>query len=117
MLKIKPNNVLEFDGQTVKLGGDELPSFLLANLSEKTFIDPGVTVAEIMNLMFHIKDFIENYTCEDYYVVNTVYSAMDMSFFQDVSNITVRREIVVSHENEVINSFFCRLHPQRRRRA
>lgn len=107
MLKIKPNNVLEFEGQAVKLGGDELPGFLLANLSEHISIDPGVTVAEMMNLFFHIKDFIESYTCEDYYVVNTVYSAMDMSYFKPVSMITARREMVVSHENDVIHPLFA----------
>lgn len=107
MLRIKPNNVLEFEGQIVKLGGDELPSFLLANLSQDIDIDPGVTVAEIMNLTFHVKDFIENYTCEDYYVVNSVYSAMDMSYFKPVSKITARREMVISHENDAINPMFA----------
>ena len=107
MLKIRPNNVLEFEGQTVKLGGDELPNFLLANLSQEIDIEPGVTVAEIMNITFHVKEFIENYTCEDYYVVNSVYSAMDMSYFKPVSKITARREMVISHENDSINPMFA----------
>lgn len=106
MLKIKANNVLEFDGKKIKLGGDELPNFLLANLSQPVILGNGVSISELMNLMFHIKDFIEKYTCEDYHVINSVYSAMKMTHLKSATKIVARREMVLSHENKPIYPFF-----------
>lgn len=102
MLKILPNNKLEFEEMEINLGGDELPKFLLANLSESVSIEPGVTIMELLHLFFNIKEFVTNYCCEDYFTVNAVFSALELQEDSDFNCVTGYRELVISHKNDLI---------------
>lgn len=102
MLRIKSKTALEYDGQQVKLGGDELPSFLMANLSSDVEIDEGVTLAELLNLFFCLEQFIYDYTSNEYYVVSTVLNATKLAVHNQYTAILARREMIISMNNEVI---------------
>lgn len=102
MLKILPNNKLEFEGMQVNLDSDQLSKFMLASLSEPVSIEPGVTIMELLHLFFNIKDFVTDYCCEDYFTVNAVFSALELQEDSEHNCVTGYRELVVSHQNDLI---------------
>jgi len=113
MLKILPQNKLEFEDVEVNLGGNELPKFLLANLSEKVDVAPGVTIMELLHLFFNIKEFVTDYCCEDYFTVNAVFSALELEEKHDYSCVEGYKEMVVSHQNELIRPLLTEFKEQK----
>lgn len=109
MLKLLPNNKMEFEGSQVNLGSDELPKFLLANLSEPVDLAPGVTVMELLHVFYNIRDFISDYCCEDYFTVNAVFSAVELQQTDTCLYIEGYKELIVSHENTLIRPLFTEI--------
>lgn len=102
MLKILPNNNLEFEGSPVNLGSDNLSKFLLANLSEAVDIAPGVTITELLHIFYNIRNFVTDYCCEDYFTVNAVFSSLELQEGHGYTYVEGYKEIIVSHENSLI---------------
>lgn len=115
MLKILPQNKLEFEDMQVNLGANELPKFLLANLSEQVDIAQGVTVVELLHLFFHIREFITDYCCEDYFTVNAVFSALELEENHNHSYVEGYKELVVSHSNELISPLLVEFKTQNKK--
>lgn len=107
MLEIQPKGELIFEGQQIELAPQQLSKFLLANLSELVSIDGDVSIGDLMHVLYPIKDFISDYTCEDFGVVQAIFMGVTLDHQKPSSTVFARREMIKSIDNELLISFFA----------
>ena len=92
------NGTLSLDGKRVSLPLDDMRPFLMANISEPCVLD-GANMKDIMNVFFHLQDFIQDYFLEEYHVVNALVSTMKP--IQRIERVEFYKEMVVDGDHFV----------------
>ena len=100
MLKIKKQAKLEFDGNPLQISPNDLGDFLLGCLSEQVTIEEGVTMGEVMNITFHLKDFVLKYYVEYYEQLNALIASGIM--VEPISKVILFKKMVISPEGEMM---------------
>jgi hypothetical protein len=72
MLEIKKNKIMLLDGDEIDLPSSKVGEFLIGNLENNVIIDDDVNIGELVHLFYDIKDFINNYFCEEYEAVRSL---------------------------------------------
>lgn len=98
MLIIEGNGALLLDGTPVSLPMEQMREFLLANTSEPCMLN-NATVGDIMNLCYHVQDFIQDYFLEEYHVVNAL--ACTLRPERRIERVEFLKEMVVDGDNYV----------------
>ena len=79
----------------VSLPMEEMKGFVLASTSEPCTIE-GATLGGLMNIFFHVQDFIRDYFVEEYHSVNAILVALKPK--RRIESIKLRKSLVVNGE-------------------
>lgn len=100
MLQIQKQAKINFDNQPLEISPNQLGDFLLGAVSEQVTLGEGVTLNDIMNVTFHLKDFIYQYFIEQYEGLNSIVTSGVM--LEPITKIIVYKELIISPEGETI---------------
>lgn len=98
MLTIGNNGKLSLNGKQVSLPMEEMSDFLLANVSQPCTLD-DVKMKDLMNVFFHLQDFIRNYFLEEYHMINACVSTMHSD--QKIERVEFGKELTIDGEGRV----------------
>ncbi len=97
MLEIRKDNALYIDGNKVLLTGSELTKLLIGCLDAEITIEKGVSVGDVMHVLYNIKDFVNDYFAEEYESVRSVVTVGNL--LSPAESITIRKGIEIDEKN------------------
>ena len=98
MVQIQKKGKINFEGKELKILHNQLGDFLLTSISEQITLEEGVTLSELMNTFFHLKDFIRSYFIEEFDALNAIISSGTV--IDPISEVIVYKEMIISSEGD-----------------
>jgi|TARA_R110000851_G_scaffold112921_4_gene237335 hypothetical protein len=100
VVQIGKKGKINFEGKELEVPHNQLRDFLLTSVSEQIALEEGVTLSELMNTFFHLKDFIRSYFIEEYDVLNAIISSGTV--VDPISEVIVYKEMIISSEGDLM---------------